>query len=90
MNYSTTLTASETRENLYSIIKSASLGLKSFIINLRGSDPVVLISQKELESWQETLDILQNKKEITTIRLAKKEKKNISHLDMLKAIGLKA
>ena len=90
MNYSTTLTASETRENLYSIIKSASLGLKSFIINLRGSDPVVLISQKELESWQETLDILQNKKEITTTRLAKKEKKNISHLDMLKAIGLKA
>lgn len=90
MNYSATLTASETRENLYSIIKSASLGLKSFIINLRGSEPVVLISQKELESWQETLDILQSKEEVKAIRQARKEKQNISHLGMLKAIGLKA
>ena len=88
MNYSATLTASETRENLYSIIKSASLGLKSFVIKLRGSEPVVLISKKELEALEETLDILQNKKELSAIRQSKKETNTISHSDMLKAIGL--
>lgn len=88
MNYSATLTASQARENLYFIIKKTSQGLKNFVINLRGSDPVVLISQKELESWQETIDILQSKSEIKAIRQAKKQKKTISHTNMLKEIGL--
>lgn len=88
MNHSATLTASQTRKNLYSLIKSASQGLKSFIINLRGADPVVLISKKELESWQETIDILQSKSEIKAVRQAKKQKKTISHTNMLKEIGL--
>ena len=59
-----TYTASEAREKLYTLIKAASTGLESFEITLRGSNPVIIINKAELESWQETLDILSNKKEI--------------------------
>lgn len=84
----TTYSASEARKNLYSLIKRSAKGLRSFEITLRGSDPVILVSKKELESWQETLDILSNSQEREAVRIAKKETKTVSHKDMLKEIGL--
>ena len=89
MNNTTTYTASEARSKLYKLIRSASKGLKSFEIKLRGSDPVVLISKSELESWQETIDILNSPEEAKAIKKANKQTKTISHQHMLKAIGLK-
>ncbi len=84
-----TTTASEARKNLYTLIKEASKGFKSYEITLRGSEnSVVLISKSELESWQETLDILNNPSEIEAIRKGKKEKKLISHNNLLKEISL--
>lgn len=85
----TSYTASEARKNLYQLIKSASKGLKAYEISLRGcANPVVLVNKAELESWQETLDILENPKEVKVIRQAKKEKKLLSHQEMLKSLGL--
>lgn len=84
----TTYTASEAREKLYALIKSASQGLRVFEIKLRGKDPVLLINKAELESWLETLDILSNPEEAKAVRKAKKEKKTISHQDLLKEFGL--
>ncbi|MBU0569573.1 type II toxin-antitoxin system Phd/YefM family antitoxin [Patescibacteria group bacterium] len=84
----TTYTASEARKNFYSLIKSASEGLKAFEINLRGTDPVILISKDELESWQETLDVLSSPEEVMAIEKARKEKRTISHSQLLKEIGL--
>ncbi|OGD62017.1 hypothetical protein A2160_00430 [Candidatus Beckwithbacteria bacterium RBG_13_42_9] len=84
----TTYTASEARDKLYGLIKSASKGLRSYEIKLRGSDPVLLINKTELESWLETLDILSNPQEIKSIRKAKKEKKTFSHQQMMKSLGL--
>lgn len=83
-----TYTASEARDKLYQLVKAAGTGLSSFEIILRGSEPVILMNKAELESWQETLDILSNKKEITSIRRARKQKKIISHNKMLKRIGI--
>ena len=83
----TAYTASEARKNFYSLIKSASEGLKAFEINLRGSDPVILMSKDELESWQETLDILSNPEEVRAIEKARKEKKLISYEKVLKELG---
>lgn len=84
-----TYTASEAREKLYTLIRAVgSSGLKAFEITLRGSEPVVLVNKAELESWQETFDILINKKEIAGIRRARKQKKTISHSKMLSALGL--
>lgn len=85
---SKTYTTSEARDNLYKLIRAASSGLSAFEITLRGSEPVILINKSELESWQETLDILSNKKEIAKIRTARKQKRNISHTKMLKEIGI--
>jgi PHD/YefM family antitoxin component YafN of YafNO toxin-antitoxin module len=88
MNQITPLTASEARDDLYSLIKTVSEGLRSYEIKLRGSDPVMLISKSELESWLETLDILSSPEEVKTVRSAKKEKKLISQADVLKRLGL--
>ena len=85
----TTYTASEARAKLYSLIKTASKGLKAFEIQLRGSDPVVLLNKSELLSWQETLDILSDKEEIKAVRKARKQRRTYTHKDMLKAISVK-
>lgn len=85
----TTLTASDARKKFYSLIKSASKGLQVYEIVLRGADPVVLISKEELESWQETLDILSNPEEVKAIEKARKEKKSIPHEQVMKEFGLK-
>jgi prevent-host-death family protein len=83
----TTYTASEARSKLYSLIREAAKGLKAFEIKLRGSEPVVLMSKEELESWQETLDILSNPEEVKAINKARKSKKFISHEQVLKKLG---
>lgn len=84
MNAITTYTASEARENLYSLIRTAAKGIRTFEIKLRGSDPVILLSKADLESWLETLDILSSPDEVKAIRRAKKEKKLFSHTEILK------
>lgn len=89
MNNTTTYTASEARKKLYRLIKSAAKGLKTYEIRLRGQDAVLLISKEEVESWLETLDILSNPDEVKAIKKAKKEKRVISHGQMLNQIGLK-
>lgn len=83
-----TYSASEARENLYTLIKSAAKGTRAYEVSLRGSEPVVVISKAELESWQETLDILSNPEETAAIRKARTEKKTISHAQLLKMLGL--
>lgn len=80
---------SEARKRLYDLIESAGKGLRIYEITRRGSDDsVVLINKRELESWQETLDILSNKEEIQAVRKGRKEKRTISHKQLLKTIGL--
>lgn len=83
-----TLTASEARDNLYSLIKQAGNGLKTFEITLHGSNPVVLVNKAELDAWQETLDILSHKQEISSIRKARKQKTVISHDKLLKTLKI--
>lgn len=83
-----TYTASEARERLYKLVKAAGMGLSAFEITLRGCNPVVLMNKAELESWQETLDILSNKKEISSIRRARKQNKTIPHKTVLKRLGV--
>lgn len=87
MNNTTTYTASEARAKLYSLIKQAATGLKSFEIKLRGTDPVILISKEELESWLETLDIMSNPEEVKAIEKARKEKKLIPYEKVLEELG---
>jgi len=89
MDDTTVYTASEARKNLYNLIRSAAKGLKTYEIKLRDSEPVILVNKAELESWQETLDILSNPAEIKAIRQAKKEKRIVSHKDLLRSLDLR-
>lgn len=83
-----TLTASEARENLYQLIKKASLGLQAFEIKLRGSEPVVLMSKADLESWEETLDVMNSPEEVKAITKGLKTNKRISNEEMKKLLGI--
>ncbi len=82
------LTASEARENLYQLIKKASLGLQAFEIKLRGSEPVVLMSKSELESWEETLDIMNSPEEVKAIKAGMRTNKVYSETEVKKMLGL--
>jgi PHD/YefM family antitoxin component YafN of YafNO toxin-antitoxin module len=59
MSQTSTYTASQTRDNLFRLIKKTASGLIKPEITLKGSDPVIMISKAEYESWMETLSITQ-------------------------------
>lgn len=69
------LTASEARANLYDMMEDVRKYLKRFIITHRGRPQAVLMPVEDLESWEETLDILSNKKLMRDIRQAQKDYK---------------
>lgn len=83
-----TITASEARDDLYNIIRKTSRGLRSFEIKLRGASPVILISKEELEGWLETLDIMASPEEVDAIAEGRKSKKTISHEEMKKLLDI--
>ncbi|KKQ33704.1 MAG: hypothetical protein UW41_C0031G0006 [Candidatus Collierbacteria bacterium GW2011_GWC2_44_18] len=80
--------ASEARQNLYGLIRSASTGLRVIEINLRGSEPVVMINKAEMESWLETLDLLSGKEELEIVRKSMVDRNYISHGDLRKKLGV--
>jgi len=84
----TSYTASDARQNLYSLIKSAASGLTAIEINLRSTEPVVMISKADYDSWLETLDVLSSPDEISAIRKGRKTKKFITHAQIKKELGL--
>lgn len=84
----TTYSASVARQNLYSLIKIASVGLKAVEINLRGSNPVLMINKAEVESWLETLDLLSSHEELKVVRAGMKDKNLISHENLKKKLGI--
>lgn len=81
-------TASDARQNFYSLIKKASKGLTAIEINLRNSEPVVMINKAEMESWLETLDIMSSPEEMEAIRKSAKSKKSISLDKIQKKLGI--
>lgn len=86
LNNIQTYTASEARKQFYSLVKKAGDGLHAFEITARGSEPVVLINKAELESWLETLDIINSEEEISAIRKAKLETTAVSHEELMKQL----
>lgn len=89
---STTLPANEARANFYNLIEETANKLRSFIITHRGKPKAVVISIDELESWQETLDVLTENpnivKDIAKSRKEFKEGKTISLDELIKKYHL--
>ena len=62
-----TLPISEARQSLTSLVAKVGKQMARFIITCKGKPLAVLISHKELESWQETLDVIADAEEIAGI-----------------------
>lgn len=69
----TTLTVSDARANLYDMMESVRKYLKRYVITHKGIPQAVLLPIEDVESWEETLDILSNKKLMRDIRQAEKD-----------------
>ncbi|HCM82115.1 MAG: seg [Microgenomates group bacterium GW2011_GWC1_43_11] len=70
-----TLTVSDARTNLYDMLEEVQKYLRRFIITHHGKPQAVLMPIADLESWEETLDIMSNKKLMADIRQSEKERK---------------
>ncbi len=68
-------TVSDARPNLYDMMEEVRKYLRRFIITHHGKPQAVLMPVEDLESWEETLDILSNKKLMADIRQAEKDRK---------------
>lgn len=69
----TTLSATKARANFYELIDKVATSGKSVGITKKGETKVVLMSAEELESLEETMEILSDKKLMAAIRRGEKE-----------------
>jgi prevent-host-death family protein len=88
-----TISASEARSNFYTLLDNVANKLKRYTITRRGNAQVVLMHHDEVASWEETMDVLSNKKLVSDIINSEKELKagkTVSEDKLLKKIGLEA
>lgn len=88
---SSTMTVSDARSNLYDMMEEVRKYLRRFVITHHGKPQAVLMPVEDLESWEETLDILSNKKLMRDLRQSEKERKagKVFPLeDVLKELGI--
>jgi len=88
---STTLSASHARSNFYIILKEVANKLKRFTITRRGEPQVVIMHPDEVASWEETMDILANKKLVSQILKSESERKAgkvMAEKKLLKELGI--
>jgi|GEM_PF-4900914 len=57
-----TISASNARKNLYKILDEVKNGLKSYTITIRGVAQAVVMNPEEVAEWEETVEILSDKK----------------------------
>jgi prevent-host-death family protein len=80
--------ASDARQNLYTIIKTVANGLEPIEINLRNTNPVIMMSKADYDGWIETLDIMMSPQELKTIRTGRKNKKIYTSDQMKKILSI--
>ncbi|MFZ5932768.1 MAG: type II toxin-antitoxin system Phd/YefM family antitoxin [Patescibacteria group bacterium] len=91
MDISNTIPASKARSNFYTLIEEVANKLKRFTITRRGQAQVVMMHPDEVASWEETMDILADKKLVRDILKSETERKSgkvISDTELLKELGL--
>ncbi|KKU16170.1 MAG: Prevent-host-death family protein [Candidatus Woesebacteria bacterium GW2011_GWC2_45_9] len=91
MNISNTISASKARNNFYTLIEEVANKLKRFTITKRGQAQVVMMHPDEVASWEETMDILSDKKLLTDILKSEAERKSgriVSETKLLKELGI--
>ena len=64
----TVIPASLARSNFYDLLDEVSKTPKRFVITRRGRAQAVVLSPEEVESWEETLEVMSDKKLMEDIR----------------------
>jgi antitoxin YefM len=62
-----TISASHARNNFYNILKNVDKKVDSYTITIRGEAKAVVMNPDEVESWQETIDIMSDKNLVADI-----------------------
>jgi len=88
---STTISASKARSNFYTLLDEVANKLKRFTITRRGEAQVVLMHPDEVASWEETMEVVSDKKLVTKILKSESERKTgktISEKKLFKELGI--
>lgn len=91
-NLSAVLPASQARANFYDLLDEVSDKLRRFTITLRGKVKAVVMPADQVEAWEETLEIMSNKKLVAQINEGLDDIKHgrvVSLKDYLKKHGSK-
>ncbi|MBI3577615.1 type II toxin-antitoxin system Phd/YefM family antitoxin [Candidatus Gottesmanbacteria bacterium] len=72
----TTLTASEARTNLYDMLDEVKRYLKRFVITHKGKPQAMVLPAEDVESMEETIEILSDSKLMGDIRQSMKDYKS--------------
>jgi PHD/YefM family antitoxin component YafN of YafNO toxin-antitoxin module len=72
---SSTISASKARSNFYALINQVANNLKRFTITRHGEAQVVMMHPDEVASWDETMEILADKKLVVEILKSESERK---------------
>lgn len=62
------LPANEARSNFYQLLEEVGRGLRRFTITHRGKAKAVVMPVEDVEAWEETLEILSDKKLMRDIK----------------------
>ena len=86
-----TISASKARSSLYGLLGEVSNKLRRFTITRRGEAQAVIMHPDEVASWEETMDILSDKKLVVEILKSESERKagkTVSEKKLLKELGI--
>jgi antitoxin YefM len=86
-----TISASQARTNFYTLIDEVSKKLKRFTITKRGEAKVVLMHPDEVASWEETMEVLADKKVVGQILKSELERKKgdkLTESQLYKKLGI--
>ncbi len=91
MKIDSVISASNARNNFYTLLDEVSNKSRRFVITLRGGAKAVLMSPEEVEAWEETMEIMSNKKLVMDIRKSEEERragKGIPEERLLAELGI--
>jgi len=86
-----TISASKARRNLYGLLGEVAGKLRRFTITRRGEAQAVIMHPDEVASWEETMDILSDKKLVVELLKSESERKagkTVSEKRLLKELGI--
>lgn len=88
VHMNTTLPATKARQQFFKVIAAAEQPGHAITLTVNGEPKIVMMSVEDFEGWQETLEIMSDKKLMEGIRQGLKGKKTFTESAVKKKLGL--